>query len=279
MCTFAHEEKSFALVFTEQKTTPLIELAFLPDQLYVNEAANNLYIVKHEDKSLLVDVLPLDDLKSAEGARTIDIDHDGASKFVLVPGDKLAYLNQHRQVETVSLLTGETIQIEFQLTPDCSLDDHGMTDSNAVSDTLVFTCNQSLRLLISAFSADHRMLNTEGELHRFGAVGDQHYVIVRQSDKSFKLFNLATGRFVELVYRNHVLAAWADCFVSHSAELNFDCSLLLHEADDRVALIQRGASKEKWTREEGLAQIGATLLVDLPPGNTVDVDPYTWTFR
>ena len=37
-------------------------------------------------------------------------------------------------------------------------------------------------------------------------------------------------------------------------------------------------SQAKWAREEALAQIGATLLVDLPPGNTVDVDPYTWTF-
>ena len=274
VCTYQNE-KSFLITFTEQKTNPMIELDFKPDHLYANEPGNNLYLVKR-DGGLLVDVLPLDDLKNNEGGRTIEVEAEGA--MVLVPDDKLAYLNKQKQIESVNLLTGEIVQVDFQLTPDCSLENHGQTDTSHVSDTLVFSCNLSLRFVISAFSEDHRMVNTEGSLHRLGVIGQHHYALVRQSDKSFKLFNTLTAKFVELNYREHILSAWGDCFVSHSSELDFDCSILRHSAGDQVSMIQRGKSEPKWYREEALTNVASTLLVDLPPGNTVDVDPYTWTF-
>ena len=187
-------------------------------------------------------------------------------------------MTSEKQVETVSLLTGEIKSLDFQLTPDCTLENHEESDVGHVSDTMVFSCHISVRLLVSALS-DHRMVNTEGSLHRTGVVaGQQHFALIRQSDKSFKLFNTVSGRFSEVNYRDHVLNIWGDCFLSSSSDLDFDCTFLRHGADDQVSMIQRGKSEAKWAREEALQNIVSAQLIDLPPNNAIEVDPYTWTF-
>ena len=52
--------------------------------MYSNEAGNNLFITKL-DQELLVDVLPLDDLSSNEGERSIKL-NDFTGEMVLLPG-------------------------------------------------------------------------------------------------------------------------------------------------------------------------------------------------
>lgn len=100
-----------------------VKIDFLPDSMYSNEKQNILWLTKMENNVLLVRDLPLSDFDTgADDGKTIKLENVDSS-LVLLPDNKLAFVDTERRIFTISMMTGEqtSIPAQFEVSARCSL--------------------------------------------------------------------------------------------------------------------------------------------------------------
>ena len=284
--------------------------------MYSNEKQNILWLTKMENNVLLVRDLPLSDFDTgADDGKTIKLENVDSS-LVLLPDNKLAFVDTERRIFSISMMTGEQTPIpaQFEASARCSLlglifiiffmilkiySVHSETDSGNAADDLVFNCEKHVRFVID-INGEHRILNTAGTVERLENAAGHFVALVRTSNDTFKLFNVNTGENLDLRFQGHVRlvsrldfvckpfeylyhimyfrSLWPNLFTQSSQSIGFDVKSVVFFADQTLSMIQRGTNTPKWERQESLTNIASLLLVDLPTDSATDVDPYNWTF-
>ena len=100
-----------------------VKIDFLPDSMYSNEKQNILWLTKMENNVLLVRDIPLSDFDTgADDGKTIKLENVDSS-LVLLPDNKLAFVDTERRIFSISMMTGEQTPIpaQFEASARCSL--------------------------------------------------------------------------------------------------------------------------------------------------------------
>ena len=100
-----------------------MKIDFLPDSMYSNEKQNILWLTKMENNVLLVRDIPLSDFDTgADDGKTIKLENVDSS-LVLLPDNKLAFVDTERRIFSISMMTGEQTPIpaQFEASARCSL--------------------------------------------------------------------------------------------------------------------------------------------------------------
>ena len=203
-----------------KKPAQKVKIDFLPDSMYSNEKQNILWLTKMENNVLLVRDIPLSDFDTgADDGKTIKLENVDSS-LVLLPDNKLAFVDTERRIFSISMMTGELTPIpaQFEASARCSLlglnfiifyayehifSVHGETDSGNAADDLVFNCEKHVRFVID-INGEHRILNTPGSVERLENAAGHFVALVRTSNDTFKLFNVNTGENLDLRFQGHV---------------------------------------------------------------------------
>ena len=91
--------------------------------MYSNEKQNILWLTKMENNVLLVRDIPLSDFDTgADDGKTIKLENVDSS-LVLLPDNKLAFVDTERRIFSISMMTGEQTPIpaQFEASARCSL--------------------------------------------------------------------------------------------------------------------------------------------------------------
>ena len=106
-----------------KKPAQKVKIDFLPDSMYSNEKQNILWLTKMENNVLLVRDIPLSDFDTgADDGKTIKLENVDSS-LVLLPDNKLAFVDTERRIFSISMMTGELTPIpaQFEASARCSL--------------------------------------------------------------------------------------------------------------------------------------------------------------
>jgi len=105
-----------------------VNLDFEVTNLFSNENANILWAISaqnEKDEILEILEIPLNNFDaSTEERRSIKLENR-KSDFVLLPENKLGYIDQLNKLNVASMLTGEILEMPITLTDDCTIVGNG----------------------------------------------------------------------------------------------------------------------------------------------------------